>query len=239
MLGFGNFKALAAAAALVMTAGAASATPITITYTGGTAGGSATITQVPGGSGAMTGSFGAYGFNMTSQVGPLGNFVAWCLDLANYLGGQGSQQTYEITETPFGNSYGLDALQRGRVQAMFDANYDSVLLSDKDSAASFQAALWEVLYDGENYDLGSGDFRVTGHNGTDLSLATTYLFKAQGYGSPRMYNLAFLESTGTQQRQNLVSASIVPVPAAGLLLLTALGGLAFARRRHIAADAAV
>lgn len=58
---------------------------------------------------------------------------------------------------------------------------------------------------------------------------------AKTYNKPRVWNLTFLESQDTPTRQNLVTVTPVPVPAAAGLMLLALGGLAAVGRRRRAA----
>lgn len=221
---------LAGATALSLLASAASATPVSLTYNGPSVGDpkSVTLISTPVGS---TGGTNAFGFNMTDSLGPLGSFVAWCLDLGNFLANTGAgAQDYKITSDPFGNSFGLDAAERARVQNVFDANFGSVDISVGNQAAAFQLALWDALYDGD-WDLSTGAFQATA-SAAITGLAGDYLSAAAGWTGGRFYEMTFLESTGTSpQRQNLVTVSVVPVPAAGGLLLLALGGLAMARRR--------
>lgn len=219
--------------ATVFTAGMASASTVTLRYDGATASpkGAVTITSAP-----VTPAFtnaGAYGFNMTDTTGNLGSFVAWCLDISHSLK---SSATYFVTDTPFSNSFGLSDTEKSRVQSLFDANYASLNAGDRDEAASFQVALWNSLYDNDT-DVFSGDFSATGRGDTDLTLANGYLAAASQWridGNARAYNLTFLESTSGND-QNFVTASAVPVPAAGLLLVTALGGIGVIRRRRKAA----
>ena len=223
---------LASATALSLMASAASATPVSLTYNGSSATDpkNVNITATPVGS---TGNTAAYGFNMTDSLGPLGSFVAWCLDLGNFLAGTGAgAQAYKITSDPFGNSYGLDAAEKARVQNVFDANFATLDFSVGDQAAGFQLALWEALYDND-WNLSTGAFTATA-SAAITGLADGYLAAAQGWTDGKRYNMTFLESTGSTQRQNLVTVSAVPVPAAGGLLLLALGGLALARRRKAA-----
>jgi hypothetical protein len=217
-------KPLALAAGLAFVALPAAATTVSLTFNGGTAGGQATINASPVG---VTGTYGAYGFNMTDSSGQLGNFVAWCLDLQHYLAPVGQARSYEITNTPFGSSYGLTAVQQARVQAVFDANYAFVSSTVTNvTQAGFQVALWDALYD-TDWNAGTGDFRVGA--GSVRNAANDFLLAASTFSNNSVWNLTFLESN--TNNQNLVTASPVPLPAGGLLLLAALGGLGLARRR--------
>lgn len=181
---------------------------------------------------------GATGFNVTDTTGDMGSFVAWCLDISHYLMGTGDSQLYTVTDNPFSNSFGLTAVARDRIQLIFDANYASVDFSNGDQAAAFQMALWEAAYEDDNglLDLTSGLFAASS-NGSN-SLAATYLANALSYAGEKMWNMTFLEVAGygpdreKNTGQNLVTVSAVPLPAAGLLLMTALlGAGAMSRRR--------
>ncbi len=210
------------AAAFVATT--ASSATVTLQYDGGTSNGTAKILQAPVAVvGGLKTTYGAFGFNMTDTTGKLGSFVAWCLDVTHWLS-QGTA-SYSTTSTPFTNSYGLDGNARMRIQSMFDANYKTLDTSNRKEAASFQAALWDSVYDTDG-DVTKGLFRVSGG---DLSKANGYLEAAMNYAGPKLYNLTFLQSNANNQ--NLVTVSPVPVPAAGLLLLAGLGGIAALRRR--------
>lgn len=181
---------------------------------------------------------GATGFNVTDTTGDMGSFVAWCLDISHYLMGTGDSQLYTVTDNPFSNSFGLTTVARDRIQLMFDANYASVDFSNGDQAAAFQMALWEAAYEDDSglLDLASGLFRATS-SGSDV-LAATYLANAFSYTGEKLWNMTFLEVAGLgpdrakDTGQNLVTVSAVPLPAAGLLLLTGLLGAGVIARRR-------
>ncbi|MBM1221919.1 MAG: hypothetical protein NXI03_09135 [Alphaproteobacteria bacterium] len=181
---------------------------------------------------------GATGFNVTDTTGDMGSFVAWCLDVSHLLMGTGDTQLYSVTDNPFSNSFGLTAVARDRIQLMFDANYDDVDFSNADQAAAFQMALWEAAYEDDSgvLDLMSGLFSASS-NGSN-GLAATYIANALSYTGDKLWNMTFLEvagygpDRGRDTGQNLVTVSAVPLPAAGLLLLTGLlGAGALSRRR--------
>ncbi|WP_428515119.1 VPLPA-CTERM sorting domain-containing protein [Roseovarius sp.] len=239
-----RIKSLAGAVALSFVAFGASATTVDLTYKGPSAGSDKKIikiTDAPNSAGAsLPIAAGAYGFRMrTDSSDPMTEFLAWCLDIGSQLGKNGSFE-YKITDTPFDNSYGLDTDDRMRVQNLFDANYGMLDVSDGIQTAGFQVALWNALYDDDG-DAGDGDFRISSGFGAGqnvINQANIFLGLANSYGGAgKVFNLTFFESTGTgsSKKQNLVSATPVPLPAAGLLFLGALGGLVTLRRRkHVA-----
>ena len=117
-----------------------------------------------------------------------------------------------------------------RVQSVFDANFASLNTMVGNQAAGFQLALWNALYDTDSV-ISGGAFRATA-SGAITTLANGYLSAAASFTGSRAWNLTFLESaTG---RQNLVTVSPVPLPAAGWLLIAGIGGLAALRRRKTA-----
>jgi hypothetical protein len=229
-----SLKALVVSVGLLLPTVTSAAT-VSLVYDGGTSNGWTTITSAPTGvpAGTLPWNVGAYGFNMTDTSGQMGDFTAWCLDISHYLGTSGAN-TYEVTSTPFTNSYGMDASQIARVQAVFDANYATLILGNAIQAAGFQVALWNALYDTDWLATG-GLFAVKDGTGGSSSQANAYLLAAMNYHGAHRYNMSFLQST--TNKQNLVTVAPIPLPAAGLLLLTALGGMGTLRRRRRAAAA--
>jgi hypothetical protein len=225
-----NLKSLAVLGALVAPT-MVSATAVNLVYEGGTANGTAVITASPAPA-PINQTVGAWGFNMDDTTGQIGDengdFVAWCLDVSDWLQGTSS---YLITDTPFSTSFGLDSAEMARVQSVFDANYSSVDLSNSTEAAAFQMALWNALYDGDAL-VESGLFTVTSATAGAMSQADAYLAAAAAYAGGQRYSMTFLESLSGGQ--NLVTVAPIPLPATALLLMGALGGLGALRRRRAA-----
>lgn len=228
---------LSGALALSLLATTATATPISLTYDGPsvtTGQQTVKITQTPATVDPASDHVFAFGFNMTDTTGTLDSFLAWCLDLGSFLSTSATaEKPYVITDNPFSNSFGMDATEQARVQSVFDANYGTLDVTNGVDAAGFQVALWNALYDGD-LDAGDGVFSVS-ENAAVIAAANGYLTAADAYDGSKAYRLTFLESTpeqGQTKHQNLVTVSPVPLPAAGILLLAAFGGLGFAARRR-------
>lgn len=185
---------------------------------------------------------GSSGFNMT-DVGTGESFVAWCLDISHYLMSTGSSQDYAVTADPYSNSLALTDDAIDRVQSVFDANYASLDFTDGDQAAAFQMALWEAAYEADGTTMSVDDGLFAASSTGSTALANTYLANAEAYMGPEEWNISFLELEGLDANrpqpsgQNLVTVSAVPLPAAGLLLLTGLfGSAAITRRRRKSAE---
>ena len=235
---FFKLSFLSGVSAVALTATAASASTLSLTYHGASSGADAknvTIQAAPvtyPGSGDWPNTVGAWGFQMQDSTGGLGSFLAWCLDLGSFLSSSAvNAKPYSITSTPFDNSYGLSGAAQDRVQTLFDANFDALDTADGNSAAGFQLALWDAVYDGDG-DMTSGAFQATASTAI-LDLASDYFGAADAYGGTKQYNVSYLQSDDSNggKYQNLVTVAPVPIPAAGVLMLLALGGLGAASRR--------
>jgi hypothetical protein len=173
-----------------------------------------------------TGDFTASGF--TFEFG-LDSFVAWCFDLQHTIS-LGASLDYEVTETPFSNSF-LAPGAKERMGNLFNAAYDEVDPFDVIDATAFQMSIWEVAYD-TGFDLANGAFLATSSVAGAVARAVDFLSAADGFSGPKQWDLLFLESQETPTTQNLVSAAPVPLPASAPLLLGAIcGSVAYGRRR--------
>lgn len=170
----------------------------------------------------------AGGFRINDGIN---NIIAWCLDISHKLS---LPSTYETTDTPFTNSRGLNSNQKANVEKLFNANYSTLDLTSNAQSAGFQLALWELLYEhNSTFDVTDGWFVATSSWHRSMSHALQYANQFLGNldgAISQNYKLTYYQSTG--HSQNLVSATAVPIPAAGLMLGFGLAGLYCAGRRR-------
>lgn len=225
-----KIKTLTAATALMTVFAASNASALSLKFDGWTNGNAGKSVNVvsPGYNGAA----GAFDMKDTNTQN---SFVVFCLDIVGKIY---SSQTYDykVTDTPFSNSDGLSGGSIERLQKIFESGYATALTSSVLSAG-FQVAVWNAVYDDDwSVASGAGTFYQTADNDGVRNAANNFLAAADGYevvtSSWKMNFLEGLNTTpGIARSQNLVTVEAVPLPAAGLMLFTALGGLFVARRR--------
>jgi len=247
--------ALAAAAAL--TATAASATTTKLNYEGQDLGKdnmkwSAASTWAGE---SASGGASAGAFTMTYD-GTADSFIAWCIDLFDYIRGGSPKVTnpisYTASPSPLPTGPG-EALER--LQGLFDRNYDDgfeMLPKNDVRSAAFQAAIWNTIYDtDQDVTTGSGTdfFKITDANPdaklqSVIALANDYLDPSKGdyLGQGKRWDLTLWNGSGNINNSNipvgaqdLVSVHSMPVPAGVLLVLSAFGAAGIVRRRARAA----
>lgn len=215
-----------AAAAMILAAGVAGAETITYQTTGSPFG-SPNYSESVAWNDSDVGNHGPNPAGLFRLIGDtLGNFEAFCVELIQYI-----HNPQDAVINP--NLLTVDI--RDNLGKMFDSalggdTMASVFNSDA-KAAGMQMAIWEVVHENDSaFDLASGNFTASGSGGATGAangFANDYLLGIVSGDASRV-SMTFL---GSASNQDLVTVSAVPVPAAGLLLLTALGGMAALRRR--------
>lgn len=177
------------------------------------------------------------------ETGTSDEFLAWCLDTLRLLNLGATGTKYKVNNAdPFQTGPVLSAAQRGDIKELFDLAYDEVLGNLSANSGGFQLALWEIVNENNTdatYNILNGGFKATAGATTVAAGFLSRVVRGAGFGAGPVgnngkgYNVFFLETTtaGSAGGQNLVTVSPVPLPAAGLMLLTALGGVAAAYRR--------
>ena len=179
-----------------------------------------------------SGSASAGAFALKGDLNGAGveDFIAWCVDIAHNLS---PLSKYDIAALPVVGQMATD------LKALVNTFYDEVVtkLTTAEFSAGFQLAVWEILNEtGSTYDVTGGSFAVTGGN-TNAKAKANHFLANLDYSAPVKYNITYLQSQANPQTQGLVTISPVPLPAAGLLLFGALGGLGVVARRRKSADA--
>jgi hypothetical protein len=168
----------------------------------------------------------AGGFRIQDANDTARKLIAWCVELSDRLR---LPNEYTLNQTLLSQSV------RNNLQHLFNAAFHHVDVNDNAQSAGFQLAVWEVIEETSGtFDLRTGSFSATASTAV-LRQGQAYLDKMAS-AAPETLALTFWEATGAQtgrSSQNLVTAAPIPLPAAALLLLTALGAtVAVGRRRR-------
>lgn len=230
------FRKGALVAGFALGAAAASASTVTLQeQAGGLFGeaGFAGVTVTVPGTGSQVARVGA--FRVTDSTR---NFLAWCVDAATTLK---LPSQYSTTDTPFQNATTWSSNVVNNVQRLFDTAARQLNVNDVVQAAGFQVALWAIIYEdpANPLNVDSGDFRMTKGSQEVRDAANAFLAGLDGPATSR-YDLTFWASAtdhkGNRLSQNLLEATVIPLPAAVWMLLAALGTLFVAgkARRRVA-----
>jgi len=226
-----SLRRLTAAAVIAIAPASASAATVTLSQQtnvgayGGIFGGNghAAVSVTSASAPATTYNGVGGGFDLVGSDG-IGAFTAFCIDLMQYLILPASYITSAMPNT-FPDS------RVATLERLFETGYKGLDLTDNTKSAGFQLAVWEIAFEtGSVYDINNGNFKsnLLSPGNAAAAFAQTLLIGLSGPVTQN-YELSFFLS-GT--RQDLVSVSAVPLPAAGLLLVAGLGGLAALRRKR-------
>lgn len=165
---------------------------------------------------------GAFRLTATNASGAVSNFLGFCLEPFAPLS---FPATYTV-----GSVY--NSVVTGRLGALV-ANAMSQV-NDPQSAAAFTFAAREIANEAGPLDLQSGSYQLIAANGGSMGLAQSWLdLISAGTWAPSQ-QLTVLHSATDQDFITDLPPAPVPLPAAGLMLMGALGGLSALRRNRLA-----
>lgn len=165
------------------------------------------------------GTFNAGHFALSSAS--MGDFLAFCVEVTQAIT---NGADYTNTPTLFSAAV-IDNIDR-----LYSSAYASV--TDGVTAAAFQVSLWEIVEDtATGIDLGSGAFSAVDASAPGVVATAQGFLDGLATAQTGLYEIDFFASPASQDVVTArLAPSAVPLPASGLLLLTA-GGLLAARRR--------
>ena len=239
------YAAVFAAASTLLASGASAETTANFTTNnlfGSVGSATITVTMPSGNQGVMSGNtqgVNAGGFHVTDTIST-NNFVAWCVDLLDTLTTP-NLGLYTTTTAPFSDPWSISSATQTVIKMLFDTSYVNALTSAVNSAA-FQLALWEIVYEVPNntntYNVSSGNGQFyTTTSGAVANAANAMLANLNG-PAVKNFDVTYWQSN-IVGRQDLVTVSEVPLPAAVWLFGSGLVGLGIlSRKRRKAAEAA-
>ncbi len=167
---------------------------------------------------ARTAAAGLFRLKSTAQDGTVTKFVAVCLEPLEWLRlPKAYDQNSPLSYTAIAR---LGALAKNALGSVKNAQ----------TAAAFQLAAWEIANEGKGgLDLSNGAFQLTYAASGTQALAQGWLNKISGGTWALDNHVTILQAPGTQDLLTDLPAP-VPVPAAGILLMAGLAGLAGVKR---------
>lgn len=168
-----------------------------------------------------------------------GNFVTFCIDLAQVVSGQ--NRAFDVVQLNTAPAILGDKVMRASALESLFANVGNAPLmwnTSNDYAAAFQLAIWEIVNDFDStkanagLDITSGEFTARRTNNAALTsgvmnnLNTFLGFARAGTSMPMSHSLLGI-ANGTNQDQ----VAVIPTPAAAALAGLGMGLIAARRRR--------
>jgi len=182
--------------------------------------------------------------NGTGIGSPLsGDLLTYCTDLIEHT--SSSTSTFQVTDPQNapGVAMGPDRADALRDLYTFAGGTQNARGADRDYAAAFQLAVWEIVYDFDSnagrssMNIEGGAFEAYRTNGSTLSGAIqghlTTFFDAIGMVGPRGDGMDLYAVINDGKQDQLVElGAVVPLPSAVGLGFAGLAGLAGVRRRR-------
>ena len=170
---------------------------------------------------------------------PNKKFFAFCVDLADTVK-NGSNYTYNLaaSATVFGSAKATD------LALLWENAYSESLTWAAADAQAFQAVVWEIVYEtASTYDLGSGNFELTGLDTTGgsssaASKASEWIGKLNNDQWTDFATLVVMYGDAQDQIFEVEGGgdNFVPLPSsalAGIAFLGLLGLVRVRRKRHL------